>query len=177
MERVEPTRIMFAVSESKRYGYPHPSGISRRAFQWTLEKIVLNNTNAFRFSFIHVHSPGATNAQSERNNINGNALLQYFANRCNERQINDYEVINVVGLHVGKIICKEAKRRMPILLIVGRIVQRQRPRTGLNRLTRIITGEVSKHCVKHAKCPVLTYKFSEEDNNLEELSYDLLVDT
>ncbi|KAJ0111431.1 hypothetical protein Patl1_02761 [Pistacia atlantica] len=168
MERAEKTKIMFAVTESKRHGYPHPSAISRRAVFWTLEKIVRYNTSGFHLSFIHVHSPAATCTQLEKNNSNGDALLQYFINRCNSLEI-DSEAINRAGLNVSKIICKEAKRKNADLLVVGGIA---RQRTGLDLWKRIFSAEVIEHCVGHAKCPVLTYRRSEDDNNEDEIDYD-----
>lgn len=54
---IEPTRIMIAVNESSIKGYPHPSISSKRAFEWTLQKIVRSNTSAFKLLFLHVQVP------------------------------------------------------------------------------------------------------------------------
>lgn len=53
----EPTRIMLAVNQSTIKGYPHPSISSKRAFEWTLQKIVRSNTSGFKFLFLHVLVP------------------------------------------------------------------------------------------------------------------------
>ncbi|XP_009147442.1 universal stress protein A-like protein isoform X1 [Brassica rapa] len=54
MER-EPTRVMVAVNESTIKGKPHPSISSKRAFEWTLEKMIRSNTSDFKILLLHVH--------------------------------------------------------------------------------------------------------------------------
>ena len=53
----QPTRIMLAVNQSTINGYPHASISCRRAFEWTLQKIVRSNTSGFHLLFLHVQVP------------------------------------------------------------------------------------------------------------------------
>ena len=58
MAEAEPTRIMLGVNESNIIkGYPHASISSKGAFEWTIEKIVRNNTSGFTLLFLHVQVP------------------------------------------------------------------------------------------------------------------------
>lgn len=50
----EPTRVMVAVNESTIKGYPHASISSKKAFEWTLKKIVRSNTCGFKLLLLHV---------------------------------------------------------------------------------------------------------------------------
>lgn len=50
----EPTRVMVAVNESTLRGYPHASISSKKAFEWTLKKIVRSNTSGFKLLLLHV---------------------------------------------------------------------------------------------------------------------------
>ena len=49
----EPTRVMVAVNESTIKGYPHASISSKKAFEWTLRKIVRSNTSGFKLLLLH----------------------------------------------------------------------------------------------------------------------------
>lgn len=57
MEGEAITRIMVGVNESTIKGYPHASISSKGAFEWTLKKIVRNNTPGFKLLFLHVQVP------------------------------------------------------------------------------------------------------------------------
>ncbi|KAJ6792846.1 universal stress protein A-like protein isoform X1 [Iris pallida] len=53
----DTTRILMGVNESSIKGYPHPSISSRKAFEWTVDKIVRNNFAGFTILFVHVQVP------------------------------------------------------------------------------------------------------------------------
>ena len=57
MAGAEPTRVMLGVNQSTIKGYPHASISSKGAFEWTIEKIVRNNTSGFTLLFLHVQVP------------------------------------------------------------------------------------------------------------------------
>ncbi|KAJ4867196.1 Universal stress protein A-like protein [Raphanus sativus] len=98
MER-EPTRVMVAVNESTIKGKPHPSISSKRAFEWTLEKMVRSNTSDFKILLLHVHvvdedgfdevdsiyaSPDDFRDMRESNKSKGLHLLEFFVTKCHE---------------------------------------------------------------------------------------------
>ncbi|CBI34909.3 hypothetical protein VitviT2T_022445 [Vitis vinifera] len=159
----EPTRIMIAVNESSIKGYPHPSISSKRAFEWTLQKIVRSNTSAFKLLFLHVHVPdedGFDDMDSiyaspedfknleRRDKARGLQLLEHFVKSCHEFGVS-------CGAWIKKgdpkeVICHEVKRIQPDLLVVGC--------RGLGPFQRVFVGTVSEFCVKHAECPVITIK-------------------
>ena len=102
MER-EPTRVMVAVNESTIKGKPHPSISSKRAFEWTLEKMVRSNTSDFKILLLHVHvvdedgfdevdsiyaSPDDFKDMRESDKSKGLHLLEFFVNKCHEIGVN-----------------------------------------------------------------------------------------
>ncbi|KAA3459392.1 universal stress protein A-like protein [Gossypium australe] len=167
METTEPdanvTRIMLAVNESSIKGYPHASISSRGAFEWTIQKIVRSNTSGFKLLFLHVQAPhedGFEDMDSiyafpedfktmkHRDQTRGLHLLEYFVTRCHE-----IGVACEAWIKEGdpkEVICREAKRMQPDLLVVGN--------RGLGPFQRVIAGTVSEFCVKHAECPVVSIK-------------------
>ncbi|CAK9308879.1 unnamed protein product [Citrullus colocynthis] len=159
----EPTRIMLAVNQSTIKGYPHPSISSKRAFEWTLQKIVRSNTSGFKFLFLHVlvpdedgfdevdsifASPDDFKQLKQRDNARGLQLLEYFVTRCHE-----IGVACEAWLKKGdptEVICLEVKRVQPDFLVVGS--------RGLGPFKKVFVGTVSEFCAKHAECPVITIK-------------------
>lgn len=99
MER-EPTRVMVAVNESTIKGKPHPSISSKRAFEWTLEKMIRSNTSDFKILLLHVHvvdEDGFDEVDSiyaspddfkESNKSKGLHLLEFFVKKCHEIGVN-----------------------------------------------------------------------------------------
>ncbi|KAL0540831.1 hypothetical protein IC582_020846 [Cucumis melo] len=164
----EPTRIMLAVNQSTIKGYPHPSISSKRAFEWTLQKIVRSNTSGFKFLFLHVlvpdedgfdevdsifASPDDFKELKKRDNARGLHLLEYFVNRCHE-----IGVACEAWLKKGdptEVICLEVKRVLPDFLVVGS--------RGLGPFKKVFVGTVSEFCAKHAECPVITIKRREDE--------------
>ncbi|KAJ8775113.1 hypothetical protein K2173_020117 [Erythroxylum novogranatense] len=160
---VEPTRIMIAVNESTIKGYPHPSISSRRAFVWTLQKIVRSNTSDFKLLFVHVQvpdedgfddmdsiyaSPDDFKSMKYRERIRGLHLLEYFVNQCHQFGIACESWIKKGD--PKEVICFEVKRVQPDFLVVGS--------RGLGPFQRVFVGTVSEFCQKHAECPVISIK-------------------
>ncbi|XP_056863223.1 uncharacterized protein LOC108856104 [Raphanus sativus] len=50
---LKPSRVMVAVNESMIKGYTHASISSKKAFEWTLRKIVRDNTSGFKLLLLH----------------------------------------------------------------------------------------------------------------------------
>ncbi|GAB2225796.1 hypothetical protein Droror1_Dr00021563 [Drosera rotundifolia] len=163
-----PTRVMVAVNESSMKGYPHASISSRRAFQWTLQKIVRDNVTGFRLLLVHVQvpdedgfddmdsifaSPDDFKAMQSREKKRGLHLLEYFVDRCHE-----IGVACEAWIRKGdpkEVLCREVQRVHPDLLVVGC--------RGLGPFQRVFLGTVSEFCVKHAECPVITIKRRAEE--------------
>ncbi|GMH05528.1 hypothetical protein Nepgr_007368 [Nepenthes gracilis] len=163
MSHIEPTRVMLGVNESTLKGYPHPSISSRRAFDWTLQKIVRDNTTGFKLLFLHVQVPdedGSNDMDSiyaspddftdmrNREKTRGLHLLEFFVHCCHE-----IGVACEAWIRQGdpkEVICHEVKRVQPDFLVVGS--------RGLGPFQRVFVGTVSEFCVKHAECPVITIK-------------------
>ncbi|RWR85633.1 universal stress protein A-like protein [Cinnamomum micranthum f. kanehirae] len=157
------TRIMLGVNESSLRGYPHASISSRGAFEWTLQKIVRNNTPGFKILFLHVQvpdedgfndmdsifaSPEDFREMNLRDKIRGLHLLEYFVGRCHQIGVPCEAWIKKGD--PKEVICNEVKRVRPDLLVVGS--------RGLGPFQRVFVGTVSEFCVKHADCPVITIK-------------------
>ncbi|XP_047968580.1 universal stress protein A-like protein [Salvia hispanica] len=158
-----PTRIMVAVNESTIKGYPHASISSRKAFDWTLSKIVRTNTSGFKLLFLHVQvpdedgfddmdsiyaSPDDFKTMKRRDKIRGLHLLEYFVNHCHE-----IGVACEAWIKIGdpkEVICHEANRVQPDFLVLGS--------RGLGPFQKVFVGTVSEFCVKHADCPVIAIK-------------------
>ncbi|XP_009759783.1 universal stress protein A-like protein [Nicotiana tabacum] len=165
MEGEAITRIMVGVNESTIKGYPHASISSKGAFEWTLKKIVRNNTSGFKLLFLHVQvpdedgfedmdsifaSPEDFKVLKHRDKIRGLHLLEYFVNRCHEIGVPCEAWIKQGD--PKEVVCHEVKRVQPDLLVVGC--------RGLGPFQRVFVGTVSEFCVKHAECPVVTIKRS-----------------
>ncbi|KAJ4831508.1 hypothetical protein Tsubulata_004740 [Turnera subulata] len=164
----EATRIMIGVNESTINGYPNASISSRRAFEWTLSKIVRSNTRGFKLLFLHVQvpdedgfddmdsiyaSPDDFRNLKYRERARGIHLLEYFVNRCHQ-----IGVACEAWIKKGdpkEVICHEVKRVQPDLLVVGC--------RGLGPFQRVFVGTVSEFCQKHAECPVLSIKRSADE--------------
>ncbi|KAJ6814199.1 universal stress protein A-like protein isoform X1 [Iris pallida] len=164
----DTTRILMGVNESSIKGYPHPSISSRKAFEWTVDKIVRNNFAGFTILFLHVQvpdedgfddmdsvyaSPEDFKSAKHRDKVRGLHLLEYFVGRCHE-----YGIPCEAWIKRGDpkdIICSEVKRVQPDLLVVGS--------RGLGPFQRVFVGTVSEFCVKHADCPVITIKRKAEE--------------
>ncbi|KAJ8631157.1 hypothetical protein MRB53_024480 [Persea americana] len=157
------TRIMMGVNESSLKGYPHASISSRGAFEWTLQKIVRNNTTGFKILLLHVQvpdedgfndvdsifaSPEDFREMKLRDKIRGLHLLEYFVGRCHQIGVPCEAWIKKGD--PKEVICNEVKRAQPDLLVVGS--------RGLGPFQRVFVGTVSEFCVKHADCPVITIK-------------------
>ncbi|XP_050134614.1 universal stress protein A-like protein [Malus sylvestris] len=164
----EPTRIMLAVNESTIKGYPHASISSRKAFEWTLQKIVRSNTSGFKLQFLHVQvpdedgfddmdsvyaSPEDFKNMKERDRTRGLHLLEFFVDRCHAIGVACEAWIKRGD--AKEVICREVKRVRPDFLVVGC--------RGLGPFQRVFVGTVSEFCVKHAECPVITIKRSAEE--------------
>ncbi|GAB4849210.1 hypothetical protein Ancab_004020 [Ancistrocladus abbreviatus] len=158
-----PTRVMIGVNESSLKGYPHPSISSRGAFEWTLQKIVRDNTAGFKLLFLHIQvpdedgfidmdsiyaSPDDFKDMKKREKKRGLHLLEYFVQRCHEMGVACEAWIRQGD--PKEVICHEVKRVQPDLLVVGS--------RGLGPFQRVFVGTVSEFCVKHAECPVITIK-------------------
>ncbi|XP_010435628.1 PREDICTED: universal stress protein A-like protein [Camelina sativa] len=172
----EPTKVMVAVNGSTIKEYPHPSISSKRAFEWTLEKIVRSNTSDFKILLLHVQvldedgfddvdsiyaSPDDFRSMRETNKAKGLHLLEFFVTKCHE-----IGVACEAWIKIGDpkdVICKEVTRVRPDFLVVGS--------RGLGRFQKVFVGTVSAFCVKHAECPVLTIK-----RNADETPSDLADD-
>ncbi|XP_061363211.1 universal stress protein A-like protein [Gastrolobium bilobum] len=159
----ETTRIMVGVNESSLKGYPYPSISSKGAFEWTINKLVRCNVNAFTLLFLHVQvpdedgfddmdsiyaSPEDFENMKQRDKIRGLHLLEYFVNRCHE-----IGVACQAWIRQGdpkEVLIHEVKRLQPDLLVVGS--------RGLGPFQKVFVGTVSEFCVKHAECPVITIK-------------------
>ncbi|KAM0033705.1 putative universal stress protein A family [Helianthus debilis subsp. tardiflorus] len=174
------TRIMLGVNESSIKGYPHASISSKSAFEWTLNKIIRNNTAGFKLFFLHVQvpdedvliwyywwvllsgfdevdsiyaSPEDFKDANRRDKIRGSHLLEFFVKRCHE-----IGVACEAWIKKGdpkEVICHEVKRVQPDLLVVGN--------RGLGPFQRVFVGTVSEFCVKHCECPVVTIKRSVDE--------------
>ncbi|GKV07740.1 hypothetical protein SLEP1_g19472 [Rubroshorea leprosula] len=168
MESDPPTRIMVAVNQSTIKGYPHASISSRGAFDWTLRKIVRSNTAGFKLLFLHVQvpdedgfddmdsiyaSPEDFKSLKHKERARGLHLLEYFVNRCHEKGVACEAWIRKGD--PKEVICLEVKRVQPDLLVVGS--------RGLGPFQRVFVGTVSEFCAKHAECPVITIKRSENE--------------
>ncbi|GLT33236.1 hypothetical protein SLA2020_078400 [Shorea laevis] len=168
MESEPPTRIMVAVNQSTIKGYPHASISSRGAFDWTLQKIVRSNTAGFKLLFLHVQvpdedgfddmdsiyaSPEDFKSLKHKERARGLHLLEYFVNRCHEKGVACEAWIRKGD--PKEVICLEVKRVQPDLLLVGS--------RGLGPFQRVFVGTVSEFCAKHAECPVITIKRSENE--------------
>ncbi|KAL8138146.1 hypothetical protein V2J09_004147, partial [Rumex salicifolius] len=164
----DSTRMMIAVNESSIKGYPHPSISSSRAFEWTLQKIVRDNTSGFKLLFLHVQVPdedGFNDMDSiyaspddfrdlkNQEKIRGLHLLEFFVKRCHELAIDSEAWIRKGD--PKEVICHEVRRVRPDLLVVGC--------RGLGPFQRVFVGTVSEFCVKHAECPVITIKREAEE--------------
>ncbi|CAN6702722.1 unnamed protein product [Malus baccata var. baccata] len=164
----EPTRIMLGVNESTIKGYPHASISSRKAFEWTLHKIVRSNTSGFKLQFLHVQVPdedGFDDMDSvyaspedfknlkNRDQARGLHLLEFFVDRCHAIGVACEAWIKRGD--AKEVICREVKRVQPDILVVGC--------RGLGPFQRVFVGTVSEFCVKHAECPVITIKRSAEE--------------
>lgn len=164
----EPTRVMIAVNQSSIKGYPHPSISSRRAFEWTLQKIVRSNNSGFVLLFLHVQvpdedafddmdsiyaSPADFKDMKHREKLRDLHLLEYFVNRCHEIGVNCKAWIRKGD--PKEVICHEVKRVQPDFLVVGS--------RGLGPFQRVFVGTVSEFCVKHADCPVITIRRTAEE--------------
>lgn len=165
-----PTTVLLAVNQSSIQGYPRPSISSSTAFEWILAKLIRPGSRKdFQLLLLHVQVPDedgfndmdslyATgddfkNIQHE-DKMRGIHLLQYFVKRC-----NDVELPCKAWIKKGdpkEIICKEASRVHPDVLVVGS--------RGLGGLQRLFVGTVSEYCTKHTTCPVLVIKRKEEDS-------------
>ncbi|KAJ9562392.1 hypothetical protein OSB04_007552 [Centaurea solstitialis] len=164
----EVTRIMMGVNESSLKGYPHASISSKSAFEWTLNKIIRNNTSAFKLLFLHVQvpdedgfdevdsiyaSPEDFRDANRRDKINGSHLLEYFVKRSHELGVACEAWVKKGD--PKEVICHEVKRVQPDLLVVGN--------RGLGPFQRVFVGTVSEFCVKHCECPVVTIKRSADE--------------
>ncbi|GAB2278093.1 hypothetical protein Dimus_012790 [Dionaea muscipula] len=158
-----PTRVMIGVNESSLRGYPHASISSRRAFEWTLQKIVRDNTPGFKLLLLHVQvpdqdgfndtdsiyaSPKDFKNMSNREKKRGLHLLEYFVQQCYEIGVGCEAWIR--NGDPKEVICHEVQHIQPDFLVVGC--------RGLGPFQRVFVGTVSEFCVKHAECPVITIK-------------------
>ncbi|KAG7580240.1 UspA [Arabidopsis suecica] len=159
----EPTKVLVAVNASTIKDYPHPSISCKRAFEWTLEKIVRSNTSDFKILLLHVQvvdedgfddvdsiyaSPDDFRDMRESNKAKGLHLLEFFVNKCHEIGVGCEAWIKIGD--PKDVICQEVKRVRPDYLVVGS--------RGLGRFQKVFVGTVSAFCVKHAECPVMTIK-------------------
>ncbi|XP_022939760.1 universal stress protein A-like protein isoform X2 [Cucurbita pepo subsp. pepo] len=164
----QPTRIMLAVNQSTINGYPHASISCRRAFEWTLQKIVRSNTSGFHLLFLHVQVPdedgfdGSDSIsassddfkdQNPRYNSRGLQLLEFFVTRCHELGVTCESWLKKGD--PTEVICLEAKRVQPDFLVLGS--------RGLGPFKKVFVGTVSEFCAKHAECPVITIKRREDE--------------
>ncbi|CAA7038697.1 unnamed protein product [Microthlaspi erraticum] len=158
-----PTRVMVAVNESTMKDHPHPSISSKRAFEWTLEKMVRSNTSDFKILLLHVQvvdedgfdevdsvyaSPEDFREMRESNKAKGLHLLEFFVKRCHEIGVGCEAWVKKGD--PKEVICQEVIRVRPDLLVVGS--------RGLGRFQKVFVGTVGAFCVKHAECPVITIK-------------------
>ncbi|KAK8491658.1 hypothetical protein V6N12_019569 [Hibiscus sabdariffa] len=150
------TRIMLAMEESTISGYPHASISSGGAFEWTIQKFVRSNVSSFELLILHVPhaqfycsedidkiytSPECFQSMVFRDWERGVHLLEYFVTRSN--QIGAW-----IKLGDPKtVICREAKRIQPDLLVLGS--------RALSPAYLTIDISVSEYCLKHAECPVI----------------------
>uniref|UniRef100_A0A1J3ICU4 Universal stress protein A-like protein n=1 Tax=Noccaea caerulescens TaxID=107243 RepID=A0A1J3ICU4_NOCCA len=165
----EPTRVMVAVNESTIKGYPHASISSKKAFEWTLKKIVRSNTSGFKLLLLHAQvqdedgfddmdsiyaSPDDFRQLRERNKAKGLHLLEFFVKKCHEIGVGCEAWIRKGD--PTEVICHEVRRVRPDFLVVGS--------RGLGPFQKVFVGTVSEFCVKHAECPVITIKRSVEES-------------
>ncbi|PIA40576.1 hypothetical protein AQUCO_02500349v1 [Aquilegia coerulea] len=159
----DPTRIMVAVNQSTIKGYPNASISSKRAFEWTLEKIIRTNTTAFKLLFLHVQIPdqdGFDDVDSiyaspedfkglrRRDKARGVHLLEYFVGRCHEIGVSCEAWIKKGD--PNQVICHEVIRVQPDFLVMGC--------RGLGPFQKVFVGTVSEFCQKHVECPVIVIK-------------------
>lgn len=124
--------MMVAVNESTIKGKPHPSISSKRAFEWTLEKMVRSNTSDFKILLLHVHvvdedgfdevdsiyaSPDDFKDMRESNKSKGLHLLEFFVNKCHEIGVSCEAWIKKGD--PKDVICQEVSRVRPDLLVLG----------------------------------------------------------
>ncbi|KAL3629206.1 hypothetical protein CASFOL_026428 [Castilleja foliolosa] len=163
-----PTRIMVAVNESSKVGYPRPSISCMEAFEWVLNKIIRSKSNASGFTILllHVQAPekgiddsdsiyaSAADIKSPKHKevLLGLEFLEYFQKQC--RDIGLACEAWVKRGDPRKLICSEVKRVQPDLLVVGC------SRRGLSFYQKILIKSVSGHCRKNADCPVAVIKSS-----------------
>ncbi|CAN8269783.1 unnamed protein product [Cochlearia groenlandica] len=159
---MDPTRVMIAVSDSKVKKHNEPSISSKRAFEWTIEKMVRSNKLDFKILFLHVQVPDDDHLQQHdikiyacpddfkdmTTNSKGLHLLHFFVNKCHEIGVG-CEAWMKRG-DPKDVICQQVTRVRPDLLVLGS--------RGLGRFQKVFVGSVSGYCVKHADCPVLTIK-------------------
>ncbi|KAL0735882.1 hypothetical protein Bca4012_012092 [Brassica carinata] len=165
----EPTRVMVAVNESTIKGYPHASISSKKAFEWTLRKIVRSNTSDYKLLLLHAQvqdedgfddvdsiyaSPDDFRHMRERNKAKGLHLLEFFVNKCHEIGVGCEAWIRRGD--PTEVICHEVRRVRPDFLVVGS--------RGLGPFQKVFVGTVSEFCVKHAECPVIVIKRSAEES-------------
>ncbi|KAL6551484.1 hypothetical protein OROGR_007638 [Orobanche gracilis] len=161
----EPTKIMVAVNESNMKGYPHASISCSGAFEWTLNKIIRSDTSGFKVYLLHVQvpdedgfdevdsryaSPEDIKSMKHSDILMGLELLGYFVKQCHKIGVACEAWIKRGDPR--KIICSEAKRVRPDLLVVGS--------RGLSIFQKIFIGTVSGYCTKHADCPTVVIKRS-----------------
>ncbi|KAJ0254495.1 hypothetical protein HA466_0104170 [Hirschfeldia incana] len=128
----EPTRVMVAVNESTNKGYPHASISSKKAFEWTLRKIVRKNTSDYKLLLLHAQvqdadgfddvdsiyaSPDDFRNMRERNKAKGLHLLEFFVNRCHEIGVGCEAWIRKGD--PTEVICHEVRRVRPDFLVMG----------------------------------------------------------
>lgn len=72
--------MMVAVNESTIKGYPHASISSKKAFEWTLKKIVRSNTSGFKLLLLHAQVQDEDGSSLFINNFddNGVRLMLYI---------------------------------------------------------------------------------------------------
>ncbi|KAL5725124.1 hypothetical protein ACHQM5_008304 [Ranunculus cassubicifolius] len=163
-----PTRVMLAVNQSSIKGYPHASISSKGAFEWTLNKIIRNNVTGFKLLFLHVQvpdedgfedmdsvyaSPDDFRSLRKKNKAKGVHLLEYFVGRCHELGISCESWIKAGD--PSQVICLEVRRIQPDLLVLGC--------RGLGPFQKVFVGTVSEFAQKHAECPVIVIKRSQDE--------------
>ncbi|KAK8483436.1 hypothetical protein V6N13_044318 [Hibiscus sabdariffa] len=152
------TRIMLAMEESTITGYPHASISSGGAFEWTIQKFVRSNVSSFELLILHVPhaycsedidkiytSPECFQSMKFRDWERGLHLLEYFVTRCNQIGVACQAWIKLGDPKT--VICREANRIQPDLLVLGS--------RALSPAYLTIDISVSEYCLKHAKCPVI----------------------
>ncbi|CAN0898879.1 Universal stress protein A-like protein [Linum grandiflorum] len=161
---IPPTRIVIAINEStmqrpQRNAWRTPASISSiGAFQWTLQKIVRSNVDDFSITFLSVlpsHEQDTSDVQqptAEEVDEVKNKLLTQFARRCYLIETKSKIACDVL---VGKgdpkqVICREANRLQPDLLVVGS--------RGLDVNQRMLVPSVSHYVLTNAQCPVAVIK-------------------